>query len=569
MTQRATPQTVVGNFEGQELTTLGQTLRLQRRGDEFWVELPDPEWTGPKNATPQVERKVVLTTGSHHQQFYWHETSRGNALGLVGFVYRIAEQCWLPYHEVVISPPPSHGASLIQPPGAWNSGCIQCHATFGRPRIPQQGPVETQVAELGIACESCHGPAEQHVDLNHRPDRRYLSHLAEAADSSVLNPADLSPKLASHVCGQCHGVWLKFKPGADAAERAREFNQSGYSYRPGDDLHDSRSLLQPTEYGSSDILRMVLRDKPDYFVNKWWPDGVMRVAGREYNSMIESPCFDQGEHPGELSCLSCHSLHPQPDDPRGLDAWADDQLRAGMRGNEACLQCHDSIRLNLEEHTHHGASSSGSLCYNCHMPFTSYGLLKAIRSHTIESPSVQTTVATGRPNACNQCHLNRTLAWTGHHLQEWYGLDSPALDSIRSSVPASLLWLLRGDAGQRALMAWSFGWDPAREISGTDWMARFLALLLEDPYHAVRWLAYRSLRSLQGFEDFEFDSRGDARQRALSHRAARERWQRLRRSNGLPDHAFDLIDDTENKLRPEIYEVLLRQRNDRPVLLLE
>ena len=50
------------------------------------------------------------------------------------------------------------------------------------------------------------------------------------------------------------------------------------------------------------------------------------------------------------------------------------------------------------------------------MPFTTYGLLKTIRSHQISNPSVQATLETGRPNACNLCHLDKTLEWTANAL---------------------------------------------------------------------------------------------------------------------------------------------------------
>ncbi len=61
-------------------------------------------------------------------------------------------------------------------------------------------------------------------------------------------------------------------------------------------------------------------------------------------------------------------------------------------------------------------------CYNqCHMPFTTYGLLKAIRSHQVSSPSVQAKFGKrAGPIACNQCHQDKTLAWTSDYLSRWY-----------------------------------------------------------------------------------------------------------------------------------------------------
>ena len=54
-------------------------------------------------------------------------------------------------------------------------------------------------------------------------------------------------------------------------------------------------------------------------------DGEVRVAGREYNGLAESACFQRGE----MSCFSCHQLHPVADDPASLARWRDDQLAPG------------------------------------------------------------------------------------------------------------------------------------------------------------------------------------------------------------------------------------------------
>ncbi len=55
--------------------------------------------------------------------------------------------------------------------------------------------------------------------------------------------------------------------------------------------------------------------------------------------------------------------------------------------------------------------------YNVHMPHTLYGLLKAERRLEIDSPTVAAGVYAGRPNACNLCHLDQTLAWAAERLK--------------------------------------------------------------------------------------------------------------------------------------------------------
>src|SRR5262249_104019 len=143
---------------------------------------------------------------------------------------------------------------------------------------------------------------------------------------------------------------------------------------------------------------------------------------------------------------------------------------------------------DIPAHTKHQADSAGSSCYNCHMPFTTYGLLKTIRSHQISSPTVQATLQTGRPNACNLCHLDKTLGWSAEHLHDRYGAAVPEMSADDLAVSASVMTLLKGDAGQRAIVGQAMGWGPAQQASGTGWMPPYLALLLTDSYDAVRYI---------------------------------------------------------------------------------
>src|SRR6266498_2143678 len=44
MTQVASDESVRGNFDGVALELDGEVYRLERRRDEFWVEMADPDW---------------------------------------------------------------------------------------------------------------------------------------------------------------------------------------------------------------------------------------------------------------------------------------------------------------------------------------------------------------------------------------------------------------------------------------------------------------------------------------------------------------------------------------------
>src|SRR5262249_30580426 len=152
---------------------------------------------------------------------------------------------------------------------------------------------------------------------------------------------------------------------------------------------------------------------------------------------------------------------------------------------------------------------------NCHMPHTAYGLLKAVRGHEIHSPRVQTAgPGSSRPNACNLCHLDRPLGWSADYLARWYGQPPPPLSDDDRRIAAGVRWAVAGAAGVRALVAWSMGWAPAHEATGSDWLVPYLVDLMDDRYDAVRMIASRSLARIPGFERAGFDPLASPEQRA-------------------------------------------------------
>jgi hypothetical protein len=485
MTQMAGPHSIRAPFGGTRLELEGVTWHVERRGDEFWVK--------GKEGPTEAEARVAMATGSHNYQLYWIESAADVGLAQFPLVFLLYDQIWIPRKARFLQPPIER--TPIET-GRWKAHCIKCHATRGRKEDLPSG--ETRVAELGISCEACHGPGGGHVRANRMPLRRFRYHLTGEPDPTIVNPRRLPHDRATEVCAQCHSIEIFLDD-----EKAQDWIHHGTRYRPGDVLAEHQTTVAGRYQDNPPEVRRYLDNHKTFRLRFcFWSDGMLRVAGREYQGMLETPCYQRGE----MSCLSCHTLHRPKDDPRSLRTWADDQLGPDMRGDRACLQCHERYEDSQEllAHTHHELGSTGSACYNCHMPYTTWGLLRAIRSHTVDSPSVAASLATGRPNACNQCHLDRTLRWTADKLKQWYGVEPPELSEDENETAASILWALRGDAGQRALMAWSMGWQDAREVSGTAWMVPVLTTLLRDPYHAVRYNAQRSLR---GYHEYSLITR--------------------------------------------------------------
>ncbi len=553
MTQVVTPNTLVSNWDGVTLTHRGKDYHLSRKGEQFWVDMVDPEWDpgslfGGKprasgNMTRRVQKRVVMSTGSHHQQVYWITAGEGRKVHLFQFTWLIVEQRWVPYENTFLNADVEHEQTEV-----WNASCVLCHATHGKMR-PARGSnrrFDTHVAEFGIACEACHGPGENHVARHSEPIARYAARSDGEPDPTIVNPVNLTGDVSSHACAQCHSI---FEP--KGRELAARVSTEGMVYRPGDDLRDTRNFFirssDPDEVtAETPAVRRALDQS-------FWRDGMLRVAGRDFHGLEASPCFEGGE----FTCFSCHSMHSYED--------ASDQLAPGMDGDEACLQCHEDMRKRITEHTHHATGSGGSACMNCHMPYTTYGLLTAIRSHTISVPNVRESQTHERPNACNLCHLDQSLEWTREHLTEWFDTPQDAIvateDKQRS---AALVWLLRGNAGQRALTAWAAGWKPAHEASGTDWQAPFLGYALEDPYAAVRFIAHRSLRSLPGYGDFEYGYVDPPAERSATAQRAREQWNAVP-SRGSPT----LLLDQDGTLDSDAILDVIRRRDERHMFLAE
>lgn len=602
MTQVASPESVKGDFDDVKLTDLrGVTYHLTRRGDEFWVAYRDVDKENVSRSKliiealrqnleqPQlppamrevmgldkqkeeaklarleqekilIERPVVQTTGSHHYQVYWlpsvmtQAERRDKVIEMSGynlrwspdalqgellplpFVYLLKSERWVNREGVFVAPP---GPEEYSP---WNDNCIKCHATHGRPKIDfEASTARSEVAEFGIACESCHGPGKQHIALNSAPQRRYGLHLSDDDDTSVAQPERYNHKTSSQICGQCHSISWYHDP--------LDYSQFGSRFRPGKELAGAKEVFRPREGGEIKVANE--KDKL-LFEQSFWSDGIVRIAGREFNGQIESGCYQRGE----MGCTSCHQLHGQE---------PDDQLKPGMRGDKACVQCHAEATYASVEHTHHPAGSSGAECQNCHMPYTVFGLLKSIRSHYVDTPSVKATVETGRPNGCNICHMDKTLSWTDKHMVQWYGAQPTSLTTDQQRVSALVLALLKGDAGVRALNASNVRLASSRAASGQDWLAPFLAPLLKDPYHAVRGTAGEAIQALPGFEDFEYDYMGPEADREAAVSRAMEIW----RGQGAPTNPSAAMLWRDGKLDQGTFDRLLKARDDRDITLAE
>jgi predicted CXXCH cytochrome family protein len=187
-------------------------------------------------------------------------------------------------------------------------------------------------------------------------------------DPSTGNSTRSVPRRTTHeieACAHCHSrrgsIWADVRPGAPIG----------------------------------DAYRVALLDDNLYF-----PDGQIRDEVYEYGSFLQSRMFHAG-----VTCSDCH-------DPHSL------QLRAS--GNGVCLQCHAAEKYNVAAHHRHAPDSVGAQCASCHMPTRTYMVVDPRRDHSIRIPRPDLSLTLGAPNACNECHADKSPQWAVDQIKSWY-----------------------------------------------------------------------------------------------------------------------------------------------------
>ncbi len=478
MTQRATPETVLGPFDGREITFEGRTGKVRRDGDRFLMDVP---LSAPEQGL--ATREVALTVGSRRYQQYFErvEQDGGVVFKRLPLLWHLEAGRWMHLNGVFLEP---DNPDWDQHRATWNQNCIFCHNTGVQPGAHDPLRLDTSfdstVAEVGIACETCHGPGAEHVAKHDSALDRWTGWAEDPeAAPAITDPSELDQARQLALCGQCHGQRLP-----DPRPRINDWLTTGPTFRPGDLL---TSHVEPIRIDTPSLRA----DQPELFRQRFWADGTPRLTAYEFQGVTSSPCAIDGP----MTCASCHTMHGG--DPHGM-------IEPELRGDRACTQCHDeySSLEALEAHTHHSATSSGSRCLDCHMPRMIYGILDVHRSHKIEVPDVRRDVEAGRPNACTLCHLDWSpLQAATEAARLWGGepqLPRSRPDGVSLDVSDAVASLLAGDAVQRVVFAKAFGrTDTPRGATQRAVDRAVLAATLSDAYPSIRWRAEQSLRALE------------------------------------------------------------------------
>ena len=142
--------------------------------------------------------------------------------------------------------------------------CLECHASYFEWVPTAVNRYRKNSLVLGIMCEKCHGPGQQHVALH-----RKTAKLGAGTPEAIVNPAKLTRDRRLDVCGLCHsGNGMPIAP--------------SLSFVPGDDLRDYVDI----PYVS--------------------PEEAVDVHGNQVQLLRKSRCFLASN---TLTCDTCHDVH--------------------------------------------------------------------------------------------------------------------------------------------------------------------------------------------------------------------------------------------------------------------
>ena len=378
----ASNTTVRGDFSNTTFTYRGFTSTFFRKDNKFFVRTAGPE--GKLHAY-----QIMFTFGISPLQQYLVRFPNGRLQALtVAWDTRAKSaggQRWfhLQQGRRVRPGDPLH---WTKPAYNWNFMCADCHSTSLQKAFNlKTNSYRTVFSEPNVACEACHGPGAKHVRW--------------AAEVKSGKPATAGPTKGLVVRLKDPGRfdWI-FKLGRKIAQRRAPASKVSLTETCGR-CHARRSVLsrqfahgQPL---TNSHLPALLRD------DLYFPDGQIRDEVYVYGSFLQSRMAKAG-----VTCVNCHDPHSQ-------------KLLA--KGNTLCAQCHKIEAFNTPKHHRHKKGSKGAQCVSCHMPARTYMVIDPRRDHSFRIPRPDLTIRIGTPNACNQCHENKSAKWAAQTVASWYG----------------------------------------------------------------------------------------------------------------------------------------------------
>jgi len=381
--QPAATATVLGDFSGKSLEHFGVTTTFLRNGDQFMVRTDGPD--GALQDYP-----IAYTFGVHPLQQYLIALPGGRlqALGIAWDSRPKGQggQRWFHLYagQRLKAGDPLHWTGQDQ---TWNYQCADCHSTDLKKNYDlAANTYATSWTDLDVGCEACHGPGSQHVAW--AKSRAAEDAYPSGSDASRMGLTDwLNPTDTGH--------W-EMNPQTGIARRTEQLVSTELETCAA--CHSRRKVIAKNPAPGGRLLGSylpVLLEPGLYHA-----DGQIDGEVYEYGSFLQSRMHTAG-----VTCSNCHGPHSA-------------KLRA--EGNALCAQCHLPEKFDVAMHHHHQQASTGARCVNCHMPTKSYMVVDVRRDHSVRVPRPDLSVSIGTPNACTECHADRSAQWAAETVVGWY-----------------------------------------------------------------------------------------------------------------------------------------------------
>jgi tetratricopeptide (TPR) repeat protein len=246
----------------------------------------------------------------------------------------------------------------------WNTMCATCHSTnLHKNYDTKTDTYKTSYSIINVSCESCHGAGQKHLGYINGSD--YKS--GNKVIGSFLKLGKKSGQLEQiNTCAPCHA-------------RVSE--------------------ISPKHIDSKEIMDNYIPQIPD--TEYFQADGQVDDEDYIYTSFLQSKMYSKG-----VKCSNCHNPH---------------STKLKHIDNQTCVQCHVPKMYDTPKHTFHTSGSKGSLCVNCHMPGKIYMGNDLRHDHSFRVPRPDLSVKYGTPNACSNCHKDKSEKDLANAVIKWYG----------------------------------------------------------------------------------------------------------------------------------------------------
>ncbi len=368
--QHAREDTVLGDFNNAEFSANGITSRFFKRDGKFWVNTD-----GPDGNMRDFEIKYTFGVRPLQQYLIGFPGGRVQALG-IAWDSRPASAGGQRWFHLYPDQTINAGDELYWtgPQQNWNYMCSDCHSTnLAKGYNSATNSFNTTWSDIDVGCEACHGPGKQHLKW--------------AAQDDKLKQEDISKGLAYLLHDRKNVSWT-MNPKTGIAERspaATENREIGVCAA----CHSRRGLLKPGIESDGSFLnhyRPALLSSGLYYA-----DGQILDEVYVWGSFTQSKMQSAG-----VTCSDCHEPH---------------SLKLRAEQGQVCAQCHLPAKFASTEHHKHTTGSAGSNCLDCHMPATTYMVVDPRRDHSLRIPRPDLSLKYATPNACNQCHTDKSTAW--------------------------------------------------------------------------------------------------------------------------------------------------------------